>query len=176
MMLGFGAFNNGDYAIAITAWTPLAAALDPQSRAWRLLAERLAQAERLLALPADGPPPPPAVSSIVVTIDLQAELKAGLSGEDILFVFARAVNGPPMPLAAVRQPARDFPVQVVLDDERAMLPSLKLSDFQEITVGARISRSGAPTAQSGDFQSLTRTLHLDGGPLSVALTVDQVVP
>ena len=80
-----------------------------------------------------------------------------------------------MPLAAVRQPAGVFPVQVVLDDSQAMMPALKLSGFKQVIVGARISKAGSVTAQAGDLQGSSGLLELVDGMQSVALTIDQVV-
>ncbi len=82
-----------------------------------------------------------------------------------------------MPLVAVRQAINDFdfPVQVVLDDSKAMMPSMKLSDFQQVIVGARISRSGDASAKSGDFEGLSEPLQLTDNPLSVSLMVDRVL-
>jgi cytochrome c-type biogenesis protein CcmH len=80
-----------------------------------------------------------------------------------------------MPLAAVRQPARGFPVQVVLDDSQAMTSSMKLSNFQQVVVGARISKSGGATANPGDLEGVSETLDLAKGPQSVSLMIDEVV-
>jgi cytochrome c-type biogenesis protein CcmH len=109
---------------------------------------------------------------------LAPALRDRLAPEDTLFIFAKAAGGPPMPLAAVRQPARDFPVQVVLDDSQAMMPALKLSNFHQIIVSARISKAGEVTAQAGDLQGASEPLTLDGGSQTqaVALVIDRVVP
>jgi cytochrome c-type biogenesis protein CcmH len=69
-----------------------------------------------------------------------------------VFIFARAVNGPRMPLAIVRKQVSDLPVTVTLDDTMAMSPAMVLSAFDPVTIGARISRSGNAIPQSGDLQ------------------------
>ena len=69
------------------------------------------------------------------------------------FIFARAVNGPPPPVAVKRLRVSDLPTTITLSDADAMVPQFRMSLFPEITVSARISKSGQPTAQSGDFQS-----------------------
>ena len=58
-----------------------------------------------------------------------------------------------MPLAAARQPASTLPLTVQLNDSMAMMPQMKLSSFEDIVVGARISKSGQATAQAGDLES-----------------------
>ena len=82
-----------------------------------------------------------------------------------------------MPLAAVRQAAAEnpFPVEVVLDDSKAMLPSLKLSNFETVIVGARISKDGDVSAKPGDLEVLSEPLSLGAKPLTVSLIVDRVV-
>lgn len=196
MMLGFGAFNGGDYAIAKQAWQLLLSQLPPDSEPARLLKNSIAQAEQLAqqtpepetgaapGAPAEQPPgqqPPPVsaetqTAQVSVTVDIAPELQNRFQTNDTLFIYAKAASGPPMPLAAVRQPASGFPVKVVLDDSHAMMPSLKLSNFQQVVVGARISKGGDVRAQSGDLETLSAPLAIDNGPVSIQLTVDQVVP
>ncbi len=80
-----------------------------------------------------------------------------------------------MPLAAVRQPVKAFPVQVVLDDSQAVAPALKLSTFKQVVVGARLSKGGAANAQAGDLQGTSATLELKEGSQAITLVIDQVV-
>ena len=187
MMLGFGAFNSGNYDIALKAWKPLLASIEPDSEAAKMLQSSIARAEQMLA----HPPVQPKTSDnntdnnttateqtaarIDVTIELSPELNEKLDTQDTLFIFAKAASGPPMPLAAVRQQVSSFPIQVILDDSKAMMPSMKLSNFQEVVVGARISKAGDVMAKPGDLEGLSKPLSLADGPLSVLLMIDQVV-
>jgi cytochrome c-type biogenesis protein CcmH len=187
MLLGFAAMNTGAYQQTIDAWQRLLAQRDPASEGAQVLRNGIARAQQLLtarqqATPEPVAPAPAAVPEtgprIAVTVDLAPALRDRLAPEDTLFIFAKAAGGPPMPLAAVRQPARDFPVQVVLDDSQAMMPALKLSNFHQIIVSARISKAGEVTAQAGDLQGASEPLTLDGGSQTqaVALVIDRVVP
>jgi cytochrome c-type biogenesis protein CcmH len=63
-----------------------------------------------------------------------------------VFIFARATAGPPAPLAAKRLTVADLPATVELGDADAMMPQLKLSNFPEVQLVARISREGKPSA------------------------------
>ncbi|HEY8331105.1 MAG TPA: c-type cytochrome biogenesis protein CcmI, partial [Pseudomonas sp.] len=92
------------------------------------------------------PPPPAAQLAIKVSVSLAPELAAKVQPDDTLFIFARAASGPPMPLAAKRLKVADLPVEVSLSDADAMMPQLKLSNFAEIRLVARVSRAGTPTA------------------------------
>ncbi|KGS14170.1 cytochrome C, partial [Pseudomonas coronafaciens] len=64
---------------------------------------------------------------------------------DSVFIFARAINGPPAPLAVKRITVADLPAEVELSDSDAMLSSLKLSNFPQVQLVARVSRAGQPT-------------------------------
>jgi len=90
-------------------------------------------------------------SAIRLEIDLDPSLAAKVAVEDSLFIYAKALQGPPMPLAAARKKAIDLPLSITLDDSMAMMPQMKLSNFKQVKVGARISKSGNAIAQDGDF-------------------------
>jgi cytochrome c-type biogenesis protein CcmH len=91
-----------------------------------------------------------------------------------VFIFARATQGPPMPVAAVRKRVDELPVTVTLNDSRAMMPSRTLSQQKEVVVGARVSKSGRPMAQSGDLQGLSDPVAVDGDR-SLSITIDSRV-
>ena len=92
-----------------------------------------------------------AVAGIEVEVRLDPEWASQAGPEDTVFVFARALQGPPMPLAAVRARVKELPLRIRLDDESAMMPQMKLSNFEQVLVGARISKAGTAIAQSGDL-------------------------
>ncbi len=110
-----------------------------------------------------------------LNVELSADLAKQVKPDETLFIFARAANGPPMPLAAVRKTAGELPLAITLDDSSAMSPQLKLSQYDSVKIVARISRGGSPTAQSGD-------LFGEVGPLNphqskpLTITINQKVP
>ena len=93
-----------------------------------------------------------AAPALQVRVSLNAALQDQAGPDDTVFVYARSVKGPRMPLAIVRKQVRDLPMTVVLDDSLAMSPAMTLSKFDQVTVGARISKSGNAMPQSGDLQ------------------------
>ena len=107
------------------------------------------------------------------TVTLSAKVKAQASPDDTVFVFARAAEGPPMPLAVKRARVRDLPLEFALDDSMAMAPGLRLSGFAQVVVGARVSKSGTPTPQPGDLQGMSKPVANDARGVSVV--IDSVV-
>jgi cytochrome c-type biogenesis protein CcmH len=91
-----------------------------------------------------------------------------------VFIFARAASGPAMPLAVLRKQVKDLPLDFTLDDSMAMAPNLKLSGFAEVVVGARVSRSGNATPQSGDLQGVSKPVKV--GATGLAIVIDIAVP
>jgi cytochrome c-type biogenesis protein CcmH len=75
--------------------------------------------------------------------DIDPPLRARLRDDDTVFIFARAVQGSRMPLAALRMQVKDLPLDFMLDDSMGLAPGASLSAAQSIVVGARISRSGS---------------------------------
>ena len=88
---------------------------------------------------------------LTVKVQLGDAIAQGLPASTPVFVYAKASNGPPMPLAVTRRTLGDIPFTVTLSDDDAMIPAMRLSQFAQIDVGARISRSGDAIARSGDF-------------------------
>ena len=114
-------------------------------------------------------------NSISIDVTIDPSLLQQIGENDVLFIFARAVSGPPMPLAAIKRQARELPVSIVLDDSSLLRPGTSLSQFEQLKLGARVSRSGQPVAQSGDLQSTVQVVDL-GSKEIVLLHIDQRVP
>jgi cytochrome c-type biogenesis protein CcmH len=102
-------------------------------------------------------------------VSLSPQLKDKVSPEDTVFVFARAAEGPPMPLAVARVRVRDLPYRFALDDSMAMSPALKLSAFPKVVVTARVSKSGGASAQPGDLQGASGPVANDAAAVSVVI-------
>jgi len=169
-LLGIAAFESERYQQAVEYWKRLLAVLPPQDPSRSALEGGIARASEKLGGSSDKPV---AVvtqgATIKVRVDLAAELKAKVAPGDSVFVFARSVGGPPAPLAVKRLTVADLPAEVELGDVDAMMPQLKLSNFPEVQLVARISRAGQPT--TGEWIGRGKPLASNTTALQ-ALTID----
>lgn len=105
-------------------------------------------------LPAVAATPEKVVSDVVqlrVMVDVSDAVRQRFSGSDAVFVYAKAAQGPKMPLAVQRMTLAELPATVVLDDNMAMVEGMNLSAFPSVVVSARVTKSGSAIAQSGDY-------------------------
>lgn len=170
---GFAAVESGDPKQAAMHWNKLLQLLPAGSEDAVAVRQRLAD----IGQPAAAAETPAAAAgkaaSVSGTVRLSPELKSKVQPGDTLFVFARAAQGPRMPLAILKLQAKDLPVNFSLDDSMAMSPQMKLSNFPEVVVGARISKSGNAMPQPGDLEGTSQPVKV--GQTGVAISIDQTV-
>ncbi len=130
--------------------------------------------------PAAAAPAPAKVAggkSVTGSVSLAPELVSKLAPTDTLFVFARAKEGPRMPLAVWRIPAPkagEFPKAFELTDGMAMAPGLNLSAFSDVVIEARISKSGNAQLQPGDLSGTSEPVKPGAG--NVRISISKVAP
>jgi cytochrome c-type biogenesis protein CcmH len=155
-LLGISQFQHDQYAQAAATWRQLQPQLEPGSNVAKAVEEQIAIADSR----ANGGGKPATETtaaetsqpSLQVQVALSPSLKEKLAPGDTLFVYARAEQGPPMPLAVAKMDATALPATVTLNDGMGMTPQLKLSSASRVFVGARISKSGQAIAQPGDLE------------------------
>ncbi|VXC13752.1 Cytochrome c-type biogenesis protein CycH [Pseudomonas sp. 8BK] len=144
-LLGIAAYEAGQFQQAIDRWQQLVAVLPAEDPSRLAIQGGIDRAREQLGAPA-ADAAPAASQGLTVRVALAAELQAQVQPGDAVFIFARAVSGPPMPLAVKRLSVADLPAEVSLSDSDAMMPQLKISGFEQVQLVARISRSGNATA------------------------------
>ena len=107
-------------------------------------------------------------------VSLSPQLAAKAAPGDTVFIFARAAEGPRMPLAIQRKTVADLPIDFVLDDSMAMSPAMKLSNFPRVVVGARISKSGNAMPSPGDLSGQLSDVKV--GTEGLQIVIDSVQP
>lgn len=160
-LLGMANQERGEYAEAIGYWQRAIPLLQSDANAVSQLGSMIDKAKSrgglsdadIKPVSGDAGQTPAAAAEIKVSVTLDAALVEKASADDVLFVLARAIDGPPMPLAAAKHRVADLPLEVTLSDAMAMMPDRKLSSFDRVLVQARIAKGGTPMAQSGDLQS-----------------------
>jgi cytochrome c-type biogenesis protein CcmH len=122
------------------------------------------------------PPPAPAGGGAIVSINLSIsdEAIADLPADATVYVIARDPGQPSPPIAVTPRRLADLPLLVELGDSDAMMPGRPLSGFSELEIVARVSVSGNPMAQAGDWSGSLQ-LSADSGQ-SVDLLIDQKIP
>jgi cytochrome c-type biogenesis protein CcmH len=108
------------------------------------------------------------------TVTMAPNLASKGSATDTLFVFAREMNGPPMPVAIVRATKKDLPFTFRLDDSTSMMPSRKLSDVGMVVIVARLSKSGQAMPQSGDMEGTSQPVQ--SGVDGITVVIDRERP
>lgn len=189
MLAGTVAFDRKDYARAAAYWEQARANLPPDADREIIheLTNGIAEAQELggglkpttaSATPARQTPstgkagPSRAISG---TVTVAPSLAGKGSPTDTLFVFARSVDGPPMPVAIVRASQKDLPFTFRLDDSNSPMPTRKLSDAGPVVVVARLSKSGDATPKSGDLQGTSRKA-VQPGTNRLSIVIDTQLP
>lgn len=193
-MAGTAAFDRKDYKGAVDYWERLRDSQPPDSPIVKSISASIDEARRQGGLPAGGGSeavkaspakgaatagtPKSGVAAggkgVSGTVTLSAALASKAKPDDALFVFARPSDGSKMPIAILRAQVRDLPLKFTLDDTLAMSPAVKISNFEQVVVAARVSKSGSAMSQSGDLETVTKPVKV--GSSGLAVTIDSVVP
>ncbi|PMQ03713.1 Cytochrome c-type biogenesis protein CcmI [Dyella sp. AD56] len=172
-LLGISQFQHDQYTEAAATWRQLQPQLDPSSNVAKAVQEQIAVAESRANGGKTTPETPAAETtqpSLQVKVTLSPSLKDKLVRGDTLFVYARADQGPPMPLAVAKMDAAALPATVTLNDGMGMTPQLKLSSASRVFVGARISKSGQAIAQPGDLEGDAGVINVNTHtPISISI-------
>ena len=193
-LAGSGAFERKDFGAAAAYWTKarqlvpadsdFAKALDGSLADARAAGQVAGAAAPAAASAAAAPSAAatttattassPGAAQITGRVSLAPALAARAAPTDTVFIFARAAEGPRMPLAILKRTVADLPLAFTLDDSMAMSPQMKLSNFPLVVVGARISKSGNAMPQPGDLQGQAAPTKI--GSSGIELLIDSVQP
>ncbi|MBU0753089.1 MAG: c-type cytochrome biogenesis protein CcmI [Gammaproteobacteria bacterium] len=181
---GTGAFEAGQFDLAIAEWERLLALLPANSDEARSVQSSIGEAraqggkslgaKRAIEKPARSGEKVGASATVTGRVELAAALKDKAAPGDTVMVIARPADGSRMPVAVLKARVPDLPLAFSLDDSLAMSPDHAMSKFKEIIIEARISRTGMATPQAGDLLSAPQTVPV--GKAGIKLLVDQVRP
>ena len=186
MLAGTVAFDRKEFGLAAQYWERASANLptDAEGDVRQELLSGIAEAKGL----AGGKPamaktvggtalstkPGGQAAAISGTVSLTPSLAGKVAPTDTLFVFAREMNGPLMPVSIVRATKQDLPFAFRLDDSTSSMPSRKLSDAGTVVIVARLSKSGQAMPQSGDLEGMSQPVK--SGVDGIAVVIDRERP
>ena len=166
-LAGSTAYENKNYLKAIDYWQRALKLTDPQSEFANGLSLSISNAQEKA-----GIKKPSLGASISGSLQISPALASQVKPDDTVFIYARAIDGPRMPVAILKIKASQLPYNFVLDDKLAMAPELSISKFKAVTIIARVSKSGEATPKPGD-----PTAQLDQvtiGSKNIKLIIDKV--
>lgn len=165
---GSAAYERKDYKAAIRHWEALLKRPGVSGEVAQALSAGIAEA-RALSTGKRTVATKPAPGRVSGTVTLDSAMRARTAPDDTVFVYARAAQGPRMPLAIVKVQVKDLPYSFSLDDSMAMMPEMKLSAFNEVIVGARVSKSGSANPAAGDLEGVSATVRPGANGVTVAI-------
>ncbi len=198
ILLGTAKFERKDYAGAVAVWQQCQSLVPPNVPLAQQLTQNVQEAQRLA-----GVVPPAASASALAnvassasaasaaasenatakplspllsgTVQIDANIVKDVAPGDAVFIFARAPEGgPKFPLVVVRKQVQDLPLQFSFDDGNSMMPNSKLSDFKQVVLTARISKSGNAMPAAGDWEGTAGTVSV--GATSIKIVINQKRP
>ena len=166
-LLALIAYERHDWLQAKAAFEVLLNSMDKQDSRYSMIAQRITEIEENITAGntqqqvqqgSDEDNNVAQTSTIKVTVDLAQQLVDKLPTQGTLFVFAKAANGPPMPLAVVKLTDYRFPIEVQLSDSNAMVAGLTLSSVEQIILTARISKDASVMPATGELEGHSEVL------------------
>ena len=164
-LAGTAAYERREYAKAAELWSRMLPLVPPGSEDAKSISDNVDEARKLAGIAVQ-----PGVRG---KVRLSAKLKAQVKPGDTVYVFARAVEGPPMPLAAFKAQVSDLPLDFNLNDSMSVVQGLKVSGYGRVVIGARISKRGEVKPQAGDLFGQSKPVANDASGVDVV--IDQVV-
>lgn len=168
-LLALIAYERKDWIEAKAAFEVLIANMDKADPRYTMIAQRIDEIEghlkdKEVALVA---------KRLTVTVDISDEMRALIPSNGVLFVFAKAQNGPKMPLAVAKLRDYQFPLTVTLDDSMAMMPELQLSQFDTVSLTARISVDESVATSEGELEGVTENVQLVVGDNALSVKINR---
>jgi len=183
---GLAAVNRGDTDTAAERWERLLGT-NPPDDIRNVIEQRVAEwrggtpaaavdttpaPEVAEAKPTPAPTPAPLEPGAIVSanIALSEAAQSALPSDATVFVIARDPSQPSPPIAVTRRSLAELPAVVQLGDRESMVPGRELSGFDQFELVARVSLSGQPVSQPGDWFGSVIVKPAENG--SIVLSID----
>ncbi|MFQ3175646.1 MAG: cytochrome c-type biogenesis protein CcmH [Psychromonas sp.] len=166
-MFAFMALEKQDYALAIQRWEKMQTLVDNNSSQAETLRDSISYAKQKMSKDTDSVidnsttsvtnpdssiDNPPVAIGMTYRVEISVDGNVVVPEKGFLFVYAQAVGGPPMPIAALKIKLPTFPATIELSDANSMVKGVKLSDYPNFIIKARISVDGNASNSVGQWQ------------------------
>jgi cytochrome c-type biogenesis protein CcmH len=158
LLAGSAAFSMGNYKLALQHWTRVRTQVEDQSEEAQNLDQVIHMAQQKLGLKVAKPEAKSQAATasssalgVQGRVSLAQSILSKVSPSDTVFVYANDPAGSRMPLAIMKVQVKDLPMSFNLNDELAMSPAQRISQYPRVLIRARVSKSGQAMPQAGDF-------------------------
>lgn len=172
-LLGMAAFEQKDYRSAIEFWQRLLRVIPQGTPQAETIAAGVARAQELSGGLVNQP-----IAAVDIRLNVQASIaqEAQAKPDETVFVLLRAVNGPRMPLAAVKSTVAALSQPVLLDTANSpMRGQVDIAAIASFEVVVRLSRSGQPMAVAGDWEGVSQPFTRSSIPATLSLSVEKAI-
>ncbi len=181
-LLGQNSFQFGMFKRAIGKWEQLLELTTPDSAMATMVNKQIARAKQLLNksehktnATSETQTTTSSSARLKVKLTIGQAIKSRLKGNETLFIFAKAVEGPAFPLAAIKTTVENLSQEIILSDQNAMQAEYTLSKFDKVRVIARISMAGVATSSRGDIQGQSEVISKPFPTSSITIVIDDEV-
>ncbi|MFT6926591.1 MAG: cytochrome c-type biogenesis protein CcmI [Psychromonas sp.] len=193
-MFAFMALEKQDYATAIQRWEKMLTLIDDNSQQAGTLRDSISYAKQQMkeaktannsdsvidndsasvTNPDSRIETLPAAIGVTYRVDISVADNVIVPKNGFLFVYAQAVGGPPMPIAALKIKLPGFPASIEFSDANSMIEGVKLSDFPNFIIKARISVDGNASNSAGQWQGQSAAIAAGQKP-NIKVNVSELV-
>lgn len=170
-LLAVAAYEQKDFDTAIHYWEQMLSLIPEMDPAHQEILNAISQAQ----VARQDSQKTTATEKLTVQVDLAEPLRKQVSPETTVFIYAKSVDGPPMPAAIVRKQVKDLPATVTLSNDDAMNPAYTLSQLSKALVVARVSASGKAMPETGDLEGESKPLVVSEQTGVVHVTIDHTL-
>lgn len=172
-LIALNAYADKQYQQAIDYWEKILPQFAQDSTDQKALLGMIADAQRHLS----GQPSSGAQSEIKlpIIVSLANGLERKVSPNEAVYIYVKAVNGPAMPLLAIKKQVKNLPLKMTLDQSMVMVPQLSLASFNQLKIFARVSKSNQALSQKGDFIGESTIIFSHQMQTSIPIVIQSVI-
>lgn len=164
-MYAFMALERQDYPAAIKRWQQMLTLVDVNSEQAGMLRDSISYAEKQMQgqsvtvnnteTAKETTITQETMDSPIYSVNISVAEQVEIPNSGFIIVYAQAVSGPQMPIAAIKMALTEFPFSTQISDANEMVQGLKLSDQSEFIIKVRISKTGDVMNKDGDWQGVS---------------------